>query len=136
MVGYSGTPLSKKLGIKEGHSVVLLGAPPDFRKTLGDVPPGVTFLESLPLSPSADIVLLFVRTRTELEKSFAKSAKRIQRAGSLWVAWPKKASKMATDMTENVAREVGLPLGLVDNKVCAIDEIWSGLRFVWRLENR
>lgn len=134
MVGYSGTPLARKLGIKEGSRVALLGAPERFDKQLAPLPDGVRILRRL--APDLDVALLFVTERRELERRFPQVAGSITPAGGFWVAWPKRASKVPTDLTEDVLREVGLPQGLVDNKVCAVTEVWSGLRFVWRKENR
>ena len=134
MAGYSGTPLPKKLGIKSGHTVVLLGAPDGFEDTLalGD---DVRVLRQLRLAP-VDVIVFFVDRLHELERRFADVVARMHPAGAFWVAWPKKASRRATDITEDVVRRIGLAGGLVDNKVCAIDEVWSGLRLVIRVENR
>jgi hypothetical protein len=134
MVGYSGTPLATKLGIKDGSRVALLGAPPGFDAELAPLPDGVRILRRL--APGLDVAVLFVTERQELERRFPTVAAAITPAGGLWVAWPKRASKVPTDVTEDVLREVGLPQGLVDNKVCAVTDVWSGLRFVWRKENR
>jgi hypothetical protein len=134
MVGYSGTPLARKLGIAEGSRVALLGAPDGFDDELALFPDGVTVLRRL--AAGIDVAVLFVTERRELERRFPSAAKAIFPAGGLWVAWPKRSSKVQTDLTEDVLREVGLPHGLVDNKVCAVTEVWSGLRFVWRKENR
>jgi hypothetical protein len=136
MAGYSGTPLAKKLGIKEGASVALLTAPEDFERTLGELPPGAGVRRDLRGRAPLDVVLLFTIARTDLEARFGKARDRIAKNGSLWVAWPKKSSRVSTDLTENVVRAIGLDAGLVDNKVCAIDETWSGLRFVWRTKDR
>jgi hypothetical protein len=136
MAGYSGTPLPKKLGIAAGARVAWMGAPADFMGTLGPLPDGVTVSEGARGRGPFDVILLFVRSRAELAKHFAAQKSRLTPAGGLWVAWPKKASGIVTDMTEDVAREIGLPQGLVDNKVCAIDDTWSGLRFVIRLKDR
>jgi len=133
MAGYSGTPLPKKLGLKEGHTLLLAGAPDGFDATLGELPDGVTRAGS---KGPVDVAILFAHTRAALERGFLKIAARLDPAGGLWVAWPKKASGVATDMTEDVARAVGLEAGLVDNKVCAIDDVWSGLRFVVRVADR
>jgi hypothetical protein len=130
VAGYSGTPLPKKLGIGEGHRVALLGAPDGFEKTLGDLPDGVRIVGAG--KSEVDVAILFTRMRKDLEKGFRGASARLTPAGGLWIAWPKRASKIATDMNENVAREVILPTGFVDNKVCAIDDTWSGLRFVLR----
>ena len=134
MAGYSGTPLPKKLGIKEGHRVALVGAPDDFEATLGEVP--ARLQRGLAGSAPLDVVLLFVTRRAELEQRLPQVRKRMAEDAGFWVAWPKKASGVATDMTEDVVRAVALPTGLVDNKVCAIDDVWSGLRLVIRLTER
>jgi hypothetical protein len=134
MVGYSGTPLNRKLGIKEGSRVALLQAPGGFDDELAPLPDGVRILRRL--GPDLDVAVLFVTERRELERRFPAVAASITPSGGLWVAWPKRASKVPTDLTEDVLREVGLPQGLVDNKVCAVTDVWSGLRFVWRKENR
>jgi hypothetical protein len=134
MVGYSGTPLARKLGIKEGATVALIDAPPGFERDLAPLPDGVDLIRTL--VEGTDVAVVFVTTRRELEERFAHVASHLQPAGGLWVAWPKKSSGVPTDLTENVLREVGLPQGWVDNKVCAVSEVWSGLRFVLRLENR
>lgn len=136
MAGYSGTPLAKKLGIKEGARVVLLGAPAGFEKTLEGLPDGVTFVTALRGKAGFDVGVVFVTSAAELGKKFGAAAERLADDGGLWVAWPKKASGVKTDVTETVVREVGLASGLVDNKVCAIDETWSGLRFVVRVKDR
>jgi hypothetical protein len=132
--GYSGTPLAKKLGIKEGHTVALVGAPDGFEAELEGLPDGVRLRHRAGGRP--DIVILFTTTTADLARRFLSLAKSVFPAGSLWVAWPKRASGVATDLDENRLREIGLPHGLVDNKVCAVDGTWSGLRFVWRKENR
>jgi hypothetical protein len=132
--GYSGTPLAKKLGIKEGHSVALLGAPDGFEATLEPVPAGVTFRRRA--QGTNDVIVAFHEWRSDLEGRLQTVLRAMDVDGGLWVAWPKKASKVPTDITEDTVREVCLPLGLVDNKVCAIDEVWSGLRVVWRKELR
>lgn len=131
MVGYSGTPLPKKLGIGERSSVALLGAPPNL---FDEMPAGVTVRRQA--RGSADVVVAFFTERRELERRIERLARMIYPTGGLWIAWPKRTSGVATTVNENVVREIALPLGLVDNKVCAIDEIWSGLRVVWRLDRR
>lgn len=136
MAGYSGTPLAKKLGIKEHDKVVVLSGPSDFAETLGELPEDATLLSALPRSGQIEVIVLFVRSRAELAKGLERAGKRLTDAGGLWIAWPKKASGIKSDMTEDVVRELCLPSGLVDNKVCAIDETWSGLRLVWRKELR
>jgi hypothetical protein len=134
MVGYSGTPLARKLGIKDGSRVALLGAPEGFDDELAPLPDDVTVLRRL--GADIDVAVLFVTERRDLERRFDAVAKAVFPAGGFWVAWPKRASKVATDLTEDVLREVALPKGLVDNKVCAVTQVWSGLRLVWRKENR
>ena len=130
--GYSGTPLAKKLGIKEGSTVVLLGAPAVL--DLDGMPDGVTIRTSA--RGSNDVIVTFHHWRAELEERVPQLLKTLDVNGGLWIAWPKRASKVPTDITEDTVREVFLPRGLVDNKVCAIDQTWSGLRVVWRKENR
>lgn len=134
MSGYSGTPLVQKLGIKADHRVLTRAAPKTFSSLLGALPPGAKLTTRG--SGPWDVVVLFVTEREVLEASIGELRKALQPAGGLWVAWPKKASGVKTDMTEDVVRDVALPLGLVDNKVCAIDETWSGLRCVIRKELR
>jgi hypothetical protein len=134
VVGYSGTPLPKKLGIREEQRVWFPAAPPEFFEALGELPRGVEVKARA--AKGLDVVVFFAKRRIDLEKRLVSLSKALDPAGGLWIAWPKKASGVATDMTEDVVRDVALPEGLVDNKVCAIDETWSGLRLVWRLENR
>ena len=132
--GYSGTPLVRKLGITPGQRLLVSGAPEGFLGSDLVVPEGTTLLRSA--RPPVDIALLFVTSRADLERRLAPLLRVLPAAGAIWVAWPKKASKVPTDMTEDVVRDVALPLGVVDNKVCAVNEIWSGLRLVVRRENR
>lgn len=136
MAGYSGTPLPKKLGIKDDHRVALIGAPRGYRKTLGTLPGGVTVRTDLRGRGAFDVIHFFTKRRAELERRFEQLAKRLRSAGGLWISWPKKASGVTTDVTENDVRSIGLASGLVDNKICAVDETWSGLRFVIRLKDR
>ena len=136
MAGYSGTPLAKKLGIKPEHHIALVRAPADFEQTLGDLPENVRLQQGLAGKAPLDVIVAFFSKRADLERQLASLRRRMAPACGLWIAWPKKASGVATDMTENVVREIALPTGLVDNKVCAIDETWSGLRLVIRLEHR
>ncbi len=136
MAGYSGTPLPNKLGIREGHRVALVRAPERFRDTLGPLPDGVAVQAGLVGKAPLDVLVAFVRSRAELERGFAALRRRMAPTAGLWIAWPKKSSGVPTDMSEDVVRDVALPAGLVDVKVCAIDETWSGLRLVVRLENR
>jgi hypothetical protein len=131
MAGYGGTPLPKKLGITEGSSLALIAAP---NGVIDGLPRGVTVKRQA--RGSADVVVAFFARRRDFERRIDRLARMIFPSGGLWVAWPKRASALDTDMHEGVVREVALPLGLVDNKVCAIDETWSGLRVVWRRERR
>jgi hypothetical protein len=126
--GYSGTPLPKKLGIKDGTRLMLLNSPPNLAVTLGELPRGVA-IERRPRT-EADVIVLFVTQFSKLRSDFGNAARCLPASGGmLWVAWPKKASKIETDLSENLIRDHGLAEGLVDTKVCAIDEVWSGLRF-------
>src|SRR6476620_6299948 len=134
MAGYSGTPLPQKLGIKDGHAVALLGAPAGF--AIQGIPSGARVTERLAGKDPLDVIVVFVKKRADLERQLAKLRARMAPACGLWIAWPKKSSGVATDITENTIREVALPTGLVDNKVCAIDDVWSGLRLVIRKELR
>ena len=134
MAGYSGTPLVQKLGIKTGSKVVIISAPRDFAETLGPLPESVTLGSAL--RGKADVIVCFSKAMSDLEKRFPKLVAALDPAGGLWVAWPKRTSGVATDLSENAIRALGLGTGLVDNKVCAIDETWSGLRFVVRLADR
>jgi hypothetical protein len=127
--GYSGTPLPKKLEIKEGTRVVTIGAPADFGKTLGKLPAGARLQRGL--DAPRDLTIWFITSRKQLEGDLRRIAP-AKGSGSLWIAWPKKSSGMKSDLTEDVLREVILPHGMVDRKVCAIDAIWSGLLFSWR----
>jgi hypothetical protein len=135
--GYSGTPLARKLGIGESDEVVVVGAPNGFADKLA-VQVGDEAVVHTDLADSAlfDVIVAFVTWRAELESELDLFRARMAPACGLWIAWPKRASKVPTDMTENVIREIALPTGLVDNKVCAIDQTWSGLRLVIRRELR
>lgn len=134
MAGYSQTPLLKKLGIKENTLVVFLQEPKNFRNELGKLPHGVAPKSSL--GARCDYIHLFTSSRAELEGMFPKLKKSLAKNGTLWVSWPKKASKVPCDFNENDLREIGLAAGLVDVKVAAIDDTWSGLKFVFRLKDR
>ena len=134
MAGYSGTPLATKLGIKEAHRVAFLSAPVGFRELLGELPDGVSIM-TRPSGP-LDVVVFFTKRRAELERRLPALRRALAPAAGLWIAWPKRSSGVETDMTEDVARELGLANRLVDNKVAAIDETWSGLRLVIRLKDR
>ena len=129
-VGYSGTPLAKKLGFAPDMSVVLLDAPPNLSELLGDLPSGVKV--SRRLTHGADIVLIFVEYAADLSRKMLALKSAVAPDGMVWVAWPKRASKMPTDLTEDVIRDIVLPTGMVDIKVCAIDATWSGLKLVIR----
>ena len=136
MAGYSGTPLPQKLGLKPGARLGIVRAPADFSRTLGELPAGV---RPTPVSAGKsrfDVIVCFAPTMAEIARRVPALKARLDPAGGLWLAWPKKASGVATDVNENAVRAVGLAAGLVDNKVCAIDETWSGLRFVFRLADR
>lgn len=131
MAGYSGTSLLRKLGMKDGHRIALAGAPQGFEETLGDLS-SMTVARSLAGKGTFDVIVFFTKSRSELAVHFAALPKRLDPGGGLWTAWPKKASKVKTDVTEDVVRDIALEVGLVDNKVCAIDDTWSGLRCVYR----
>lgn len=134
MTGYSATPLVKKLGIKEGARVTLVTPPRGFRRELGRLPAKVTLLPST--GAEVDVILLFVKSEAELGRHLQGLAANITPAGMLWVAWPKKSAGVATDLSFGVVQGHGLRAGLVDTKVCAVNEVWSGLRFVCRLKDR
>ena len=134
MAGYSGTPLPKKLGIREGGRVAFPGEPPDFRSALGELPDGVE-VRTRTRGP-LDVIVAFHTRRAKLARGLDRLVANLEPDGGLWIAWPKRSSGVSTDITEDVIREEALLRGLVDNKVCAIDETWSGLRLVIRVENR
>jgi hypothetical protein len=134
--GYSGTPLPRKLGIGAGHDVSLIGAPAWLREMVAAVPGVARVRADLGGAGLLDVIVAFVTWRADLEAGLGRFRQRMAPACGLWIAWPKKASGLATDMSDNVIREVALPAGLVDNKVCAIDQTWSALRLVIRRENR
>ena len=133
MPGYSGTPLPKKLGIKDGFHFALINAPSDVIKELE---PSLQKCTSSSEKTPLDFAMLFTTSAASLKKEFQKSAKDLSPAGMLWVSWPKKTSGVATDLNENIVREIGLAAGLVDVKVCAVTDVWSGLKFVRRLKDR
>lgn len=136
MAGYSATPLARKLGIRAGSSVLLVEAPADFAEgDLADLPDGVT-VDSDVDTPPYDVVVCFVRTSAELQARLPPLTKRITPAGRLWIAWPRKAGGFVSDVDENAIRELALTTGLVDNKVAAISEAWSGLQIVYRRKDR
>jgi trehalose-6-phosphate synthase len=130
MAGYSGTPLAKKLGVGEGTRVRLLNAPPGFEREIAgaEVTPRI--------DTRTDVIHIFEKSRAGLAKALKDALAKMRRDAVIWVSWPKKASKVPTEITEDTIREVALPMGLVDVKVCAVDEIWSGLKLVIRKENR
>ena len=134
MAGYSQRSLSEKLGIKPGTRIFALSAPQSYASTLGDLPPGATLQLRIP--SAGHFIHAFVRRRDELASQFPRLARALADDGMLWISWPKKASGVATDLTENVVREIGLTQDLVDVKVCAVDEVWSGLKFVRRVTHR
>jgi hypothetical protein len=137
MAGYSGTPLITKLGIKQSSRVCFVDPPESFEETLGGLPPGVEFSASgRGRNRKLDVIVWFTKSRSQLTNRFAKMTKLLSPAGGLWVAWPKRGSGVPTDLTEDIIRAAGLEAGLVDNKVCAIDEIWSGLRLVIPVKDR
>lgn len=134
MPGYSGAPLPKKLGIKDGFRVCFVAAPLDVLSELKDAVTGCTRVSDgkTPL----DFAMVFTKSKAELTKEFRRVSRQLAPAGMLWVSWPKKSSGVATDLDENIVREIGLAAGLVDVKVCAVTEVWSGLKFVRRLKDR
>jgi hypothetical protein len=132
MAGYSGTPLPKKLGIKEHFRVAFLNLPADVNTELKSVLSKCQIGKDAPV----DVAMVFVKTRSELEKQLPQFSKMLAPSGMLWVSWPKKASGVATDLNENEVRRVGLEAGVVDVKVCAVNEVWSGLKFVIRVKDR
>jgi hypothetical protein len=133
VAGYSGTPLPQKLGIKEGMTIGILDAPDSFMPTLGRLPPDVEVHHELSAS---NIFIVFGQWADELDEAFHRVTALLPPDGAIWVAWPKRSSRVETDITEDTLRDLFLPSGMVDNKVCAIDDVWSGLRFVVRKENR
>lgn len=136
MKGSLSTPLEKKLGLTSGQRVCILDGPRDLVLDLIQKLPESDFIESMRGSRPFDVVICFVKTRKQLERRFAMAAPRLEPSGGLWMAWPKKASKLRTELDFESVQAVGLAGGLVDNKVCSIDEVWSGLRFVYRLKDR
>lgn len=132
--GYSGTPLPRKLGIKPGSRLALVGAPEDLGETLGELPDGVVIRRRA--QGPCDVIVAWFTSAVELEGRLPALKRALDPAGGLWIAWPKRLSGVPTDLGEGFVREAGLAAGLVDNKVCAIDETWSGLRFVYRVRDR
>jgi hypothetical protein len=133
MAGYSGTPLVQKLGIKAGMRLYFADPPEDYHRTLGRVP---TVVQATTLKGPLDFIQCFVTSSRALDARFPALEAALAPAGMLWISWPKKASEKVTDLTEDVIRDIGLRNGLVDVKVCAVDEVWSGLKFVRRLADR
>jgi hypothetical protein len=131
--GYSGTPLYKKLGIKSGQTAWFSGAPEGYNSELLKIGP---FAISRKLTPNLDFLHFFTSSRAELSREFPKLRTALKADGMIWISWPKKSSGVATDLDENIVRDLGLKAGLVDVKVCAVDETWSGLKFVFRLKDR
>jgi hypothetical protein len=134
VAGYSGKALVQKIGLKAGHRLALAGAPDGFIKELAPLPHGLVVVSGG--TKPIDCVILFADEARTLESRIARWAKRLTPAGMLWVAWPKKASKVVTDVTEALVRNTGLDSGLVDVKICAVNDVWSGLKFVRRLKDR
>jgi len=136
MAGYSGTPLPQKLGLKPGARLGLMNAPEGFGRTLGALPRGVTTADVARGGTPFDVIVCFASSRAELVRLLKAAHKRLHHDGGLWICWPKKASGVASDVGESDVRSLGLAAGLVDNKVCAVDEVWSGLRLVVRIKDR
>ena len=134
MAGYSGTPLAKKLGIDVGSRIYLSDAPKNYLTLVAPLPEGIRVVRKI--DGETDIVHIFSTERAHLAAALRATLKRIKPDGTIWVSWPKKSSKVPTDITEDTIREVALPMGLVDIKVCAVDEVWSGLKLVVRKRNR
>ena len=134
MAGYSGTPLAKKLGIKENSVVMPVNAPANYRELLEPLPSSVRFVKKA--NSETDVVHLFVTKKADLARALADYRARLDPKAAIWVSWPKKSAKVPTDITEDTIRDVALPMGFVDIKVCAVDEVWSGLKLVVRVANR
>ena len=134
MAGYSGTPLPKKLGVKPNQRIALVNAPNDFAKVLGRLPENAAIVKRL--EAPLDLVLLFVDREQTLVKQFPILANKLRSNGMIWVAWPKKSSGVATDLVFEKVQRIGLDCGLVDVKICAVDDVWSGHKFVIRLKDR
>ena len=134
MTGYSGKPLAQKLGIKPGMTMVALNEPPTYRRLLGKEASAVNFSDRV--TAGCDFVHVFARRRNELQQQLKRLRGKLADTGTIWVSWPKKSAGVPTDITEDAIRAVALPLGLVDTKVCAVDETWSGLKLMIRREER
>jgi len=135
MAGYSGTPLVKKLGIKPGVKALIIGEPKEYFDWITPIPEGTKFQKKVPTS-DVDFVHLFVKDFKTFTTLYKNTKKVLKKDGMMWISWPKKSSGLATDLDENVIRDYGLKNGLVDVKVCAVDETWSGLKFMFRLADR
>lgn len=134
MAGYSGTPLQKKLGIKPGSLMFVQNAPEEYFDWISPLPPDVVVKKSS--TKELEFIHVFVTEQKVFKKSFLANKKNLKKDGMMWVSWPKKSSGIKTDLDENIIRDFGLQEGLVDVKVCAVSEIWSGLKFVYRLKDR
>ena len=134
MAGYSETPLPKKLGIKEQSRIAFVNAPKGFQSYLGPLPDGAQVVKTM--TKPLDLILVFVTAERALARDFAKLSEKLVSNGMIWIAWPKKSSGVATDLSFDRVQRIGLDAGLVDVKICAIDETWSGLKFVFRLQDR
>lgn len=134
MAGYSGTPLSKKLGIKSGGCVFIADAPSDYSQRLSPLPEAVRFVSRM--TKAVDVAQVFVKRRAKLERALTSLRARMKPEAAIWVSWPKKSSRVPSDISEDTIREVALPMGFVDVKVCAVDKIWSGLKLVVRRQLR
>jgi hypothetical protein len=134
MAGYSGTPLAKKLGIKEGSRLLAVHAPANYKQLLEPLPASVRFVKSA--GADTDLVHFFALKADELQRALTDYRARLNPTATIWVSWPKKSAKVPTDITEDVIRDIALPLGFVDINVCAVDETWSGLKLVVRVANR
>ena len=137
MAGYSKTPLVKKLGIKPNFLIMPVNAPSNYWELLGTLPENVQVVDKKgPVEHTVDFIHLFSKSADELQNEIHSLQTSLKKEGMLWVSWPKKASKVATDLNDGVVRKIGLATGLVDIKVCAVDDIWSGLKFVYRKADR
>ena len=134
VAGYSGTPLAKKLGIKDGARVFLANAPDDYARLVAPLPDGVRMVRTI--DDHTDLIHIFVIRRRDLDRAVKRTLRVMRTDAVVWISWPKKSSGVATDITEDTIREVALPLGLVDIKVCAVDDTWSALKLVIRKERR
>ncbi|WP_323758415.1 DUF3052 family protein [Roseivirga sp.] len=135
MSGYSGTPLAKKLGIKEGFKIILLNQPDYYRNLFEGLPNNIELID-LQSEDQVDFIHFFTKSEQELQGKILDLKSKLKPTGMIWVSWPKKASKVPTDVDDSIVRKTGLESGLVDVKVCAVDEVWSGLKFVFRLKDR